>query len=130
MSPLSWFYAAYALHEEGTESASATQKTMMTTKDNDANAPINTSFIETDVILQESDETTLNISKSSPKEKQISKDKKENKVKKNTDVNKQMSRVILGDSMFKPINRRKFLKDWNQIAKCMLSIFQVYKQIV
>ena len=75
------------LHEKETESTSATQKhhktkKVVTTKDNNVNVPINTSFANFDIESPESDKTTTSITNSSSKEKQISKAKKENKVKK------------------------------------------------
>ena len=45
-----------------------------------------------------------------------------------TDANKQISVVILGNSMLKQIMVGKFPRDWNPFTKCMLSIFQLHEQ--
>ena len=87
---------------------------------NDVNVPIKTSFVDVDITSPASDKTTTNISNSSPTEKQISKEKNENKFKKeNTEENKQKSIVILKDKMLKHIN------GW-EISKRLESDCKVY----
>ena len=63
-----------------------------------------TFFINFDIASQESDKKTINITNSSSKEKQISKDRKEMKVKKILTNTSKKSVIILGNSMLKHIN--------------------------
>ena len=80
-----------------------------------------TFFINFDIASQESDKKTINITNSSSKEKQISKDTKEMKVKKILTNTSKKSVVILGDSMLKQINGWEISKRLESDSKVYVS---------
>ena len=80
-----------------------------------------TFFINFDIASQESDKKTINITNSSSKEKQISKDTKEMKVKKILTNTSKKSVVILGDSMLKHINGWEISKRLESDSKVYVS---------
>ena len=79
-----------------------------------------TFFINFDIASQESDKKT-NITNSSSKEKQISKDRKEMKVKKILTNTSKKSVVILGNSMLKHINGWEISKRLESDSKVYVS---------
>ena len=80
-----------------------------------------TFFINFDIASQESDKKTINITNSSSKEKQISKDTKEMKVKKILTNTTKKSVVILGNSMLKHINGWEISKRLESDSKVYVS---------
>ena len=80
-----------------------------------------TFFINFDIASQESDKKTINITNSSSKEKQISKDTKEMKVKKILTNTSKKSVVILGNSMLKHINGWEISKRLESDSKVYVS---------
>ena len=80
-----------------------------------------TFFINFDIASQESDKKTINITNSSSKEKQISKDTKEMKVKKILTNTSKKSVVILGNSMLKHINGLEISKRLESDSKVYVS---------
>lgn len=80
-----------------------------------------TFFINFDIASQESNKKTINITNSSSKEKQISKDTKEMKVKKILTNTSKKSVVILGDSMLKHINGWEISKRLESDSKVYVS---------
>ena len=80
-----------------------------------------TFFINFDIASQESDKKTIHITNSSSKEKQISKDRKEMKVKKILTNTSKKSVIILGNSMLKHINGLEISKRLESDSKVYVS---------
>lgn len=80
-----------------------------------------TFFINFDIASQESDKKTINITNSSSKEKQISRDTKEMKVKKILTNTSKKSVVILGNSMLNHINGLEISKRLESDSKVYVS---------